>query len=71
MGFSDRVGTNIRPDIVATKNGQSVIVEVKTPQGLARARAQLEALTDYAALHPNTSFRLVVTKPRKKHSKAA
>ncbi len=61
----------IVPDIVAIRNGQSVVVEVTTPDGLAKAQTQLEALADYVAKRADTSFRLVVTKPRRRNAHAS
>ena len=55
-----------RPDIVATKDGQTLIVEVKTASSLPRAKEQLESYARLAASRRDTTFRLVVTSPRKK-----
>ena len=55
-----------RPDIVATKDGQTLIVEVKTASSLPRAKQQQQAYARLAAQKADTTFRLVVTRPRKK-----
>ena len=54
-----------RPDIVATKDGQTLIVEVKTTSSLPGAKLKLKAYASLAAQKADTTFRLVVTRPRK------
>ena len=57
--------SGIIPDIVATKNGQILIVEVKTPGGVKKSKDRLKALAELAEQRADVRLRLVVTKPRK------
>jgi len=54
------------PDIFATKPGNTLIVEIETPQTESSHKGQIQTLRRHAAQKPNTEFRLVVTRPRKK-----
>ena len=54
------------PDIEAERAGRRLIVEVETPVSQVRDVEQIKAFARYAAQKPDTTFRLVVTKPRKK-----
>ena len=54
------------PDVEATRNGRRLIVEVETPASLTKDREQLKTFARHAAKKADTTFRLVVTKPRKK-----
>ena len=58
--------SGIVPDIVATKDGQILIVEVETPGGVTKNRNRLKALAALAERQDNVRLRLVVTKPRTK-----
>ena len=62
--------SNYIPDIIATQNGQTVIIEVKTHSCWNQDEKQVKDLARYAAQENNTVFKLVVTKPRKKASTA-
>ena len=62
--------SNDIPDIIATQNGQTVIIEVKTHGCWDRDEKQVKDLARYAAQEKNTVFKLIVTKPRKKASLA-
>ena len=57
---------NLIPDIEATKNGRKIIVEVETPKSLVTDKEQLKTFARHAGQKPNTTFRVVVTKPRGK-----
>lgn len=59
IGHSGRI-----PDITATKRGKTKIIEVETPRSLKGDKAQLQTFARYAASKKNTSFDIVVTKPR-------
>ena len=54
------------PDIEAERAGRKLIVEIETPESHVRDKAQIETFVRHAAHKGNTTFRLVVTKPRKK-----
>ena len=54
------------PDIVATRGGRRLIVEVETPSSLPRDKEQLKTFARHAGQRANTTLRVVVTKPRKK-----
>ncbi len=61
------IGRNkLRPDIEATKNGRRQIIEVETPTSLSRDKDQLKTFARHAGQKKNTTFKIVVTKPRKK-----
>ena len=61
------VGTKkLVPDIEATRDGRRLIVEVETPDSLARDKEQLKTFARHASQKSGTTLRLVVTKPRKK-----
>lgn len=47
-----------RPDIVATKEGSTWIIEVETEDSYDADRAQYMVFRDYADTHKNVSFRL-------------
>ena len=48
-----------RPDIVATREGLTKIIEVETADSYDKDRRQREVFRDYADRHKNTSFRTV------------
>lgn len=54
------------PDIEATGHGRRLIVEVETPASQVRDVEQIKSFAQHAARKADTTFRLVVTKPRKK-----
>lgn len=54
------------PDIEATRHGRRVIVEVETPTSLSKDKEQLKTFARHAGQKADTTFRVVVTKPRKK-----
>ena len=54
------------PDIEAERAGQKLIVEVETPASQVRDVEQIKTFAKHAAQKAGTTFRLVVTKPRKK-----
>ena len=54
------------PDIEAERAGRRLIVEVETPISHARDKEQIMTFLRHAAQKGNTTFRLVVTKPRQK-----
>ena len=54
------------PDIEATKDGLRQIVEVETLTSVEKDEEQIMTFARHAAQKENTTFRLVVTKPRKK-----
>ena len=59
------IGSNrLVPDIEATRSGRRLIVEVETPESLVKDKEQLKTFTRHAAGKADTTFRLVVTKPR-------
>lgn len=56
----------VRPDIVATKDGKTLVIEVRTQESLARDVDGLKALAAYSHQHEGVTFRLFVVRPRKK-----
>ncbi len=63
------VGTNrFVPDIDAVRDGHRLIVEVETPSDYEKDTEQLKAVATYARQRPDTTFRLVVTRPRKRRT---
>ena len=54
------------PDIEATRPGHRLIVEVETQGSQVRDRDQIKAFARHAAQRPDTTFRLVVTRSRKR-----
>jgi Holliday junction resolvase len=54
-----------RPDIVAQKGGQYVIVEVKSRPSLKKSSHALKQFSKYVRANPNYTFELVVTNPSK------
>ena len=60
----NKIGSKI-PDIEATKGGRKLIVEVETPKSLVKDKEQLKTFARHAGQKPETTLRVVVTKPRK------
>ncbi len=60
-----REGTvgGLRADLVAKRNGETVVFEVKTASSLAQSRDAISQLARVAAEQPNTTFHLVVANP--------
>lgn len=54
-----------RPDVEATKAGRRIIIEVETPRSLKTDKEQIKTFIRHAAHKKNTTFDIVVTKPRK------
>jgi hypothetical protein len=54
-----------RADLVAKRNGETVVFEVKTAKSLAQYRDVVSQLARVAAEQPNTTFHLVVANPPK------
>ena len=63
---SEASGLPIRPDIVATKDGKTLVIEVKTQESLAHDLERLKALAAYSRQHEGITFRLFVIRPWKK-----
>ena len=61
----NRIAKKFVPDIEATKDGRKLIVEVETPKSLVKDKEQLKTFARHAGQKPNTTLRVVVTKPRK------
>lgn len=55
----------LRADLVAKRNGETVVFEVKTASSLAQSRDVVNQLARIAAEQPNTTFHLVVANPPK------
>lgn len=49
-----------RPDVVAKKNGKTVVVEVETKDSIKTDEAQQKVFQDYADSHKNVKFRTKV-----------
>ena len=56
----------VSPDIVAERAGRRLIIEIETPGSQVRDVEQIKTFARYASEKADTTFRLVVTKPRKK-----
>ena len=54
------------PDIEANRDGRTLIVEVETPLSEVTDKEQLKAFARHARRKADTTFRLVVTKPKRK-----
>ncbi len=54
------------PDIEATIEGHRHIIEVETPASLEHDKEQVKWFASHAAQRKDTTFELVLTKPRKK-----
>lgn len=58
----DGIGSgNRRPDIRATKQGHTRLVEVETPESLSADKQQQSTFRRHAGQKPNTTFEVVVT----------
>jgi len=53
------------PDVEATKAGHRKIIEVETPTSLKKDREQIKTFIRHASHRKDTTFDIVVTKPRK------
>ena len=63
----ESIGTKkLVPDIEATRSGRRLIVEVETPASLVTDKEQLKTFALNARQKDDTTFWVVVTKPRKK-----
>ena len=54
---------DVEADLVAERGDERIIVEVVTGGTLARNRERTQALSQWVAQHPNTSFRMVAANP--------
>ena len=69
-GFeSPRTIKGIKPDLVAIKGDEIIIVEVKTSASAKRSKETIEQLARYAKESPGTRFDLVITNPRTRREK--
>lgn len=56
----------VRPDLVAKKGDETIIIEVKTRETTEVGREKIEKLARYAESVPGTRFDIVMTNPRPK-----
>lgn len=62
------IGTKV-PDIVAIKGSRRWIIEVETPATIKADREQLKTFARHAAQRKDTTFDIIVTRPRQSCSK--
>ncbi len=54
------------PDIQAIKGRQRRVIEIETPASFKEDKEQLKAFARHASQRKDTTFEIVVTRPRKK-----
>ena len=60
-----KVNNNLRVDAIATKMGETIIIEVKSGKVSKNTIAAMKEIKKYATTQPNTRFKLVVATPPK------
>ncbi len=66
--FREELVGDLKADLVAKRNGETVVLEVKTASSLARYRDIIGQLARAAAEQPDTTFHLVITNPPRSKS---